>query len=283
VQDVAIVLDAVAGYDANDPVTAEAVGHIPQTYTQALDANGLRGARIGIIREPLDPRADTNSEEFKAGRAVMERAIGDMRRLGAEIVDMTPIPDLAARSAKLYDDNQFETEAAVNAYLAQHKNAPVKTLSEILLSGKVVPWRQRSLMNAVGRSTSDPGYLQLLLAREQLRQTVLARMADQRLDALAYATFDYPPPKIPADALTRTTFDSTGPGNNRRLSPVLGLPAITVPAGFTGNDLPIGLELMGRAFTEPLLLKLAYAYEQGTKHRRPPATTPAVAADLIRR
>ena len=119
----------------------------------------------------------------------------------------------------------------------------------------------------------------MLLAREQLRQAVLVVMADQQLDALAYATFDYPAPKIPADALTRVTIDSTGPGNNRRLSPVLGFPAITVPAGFTVEGLPVGLELMGRAFAEPVLFKLAYAYEQGSRHRRPPASTPALSSD----
>jgi Asp-tRNA(Asn)/Glu-tRNA(Gln) amidotransferase A subunit family amidase len=119
--------------------------------------------------------------------------------------------------------------------------------------------------------------LRHLLARVELRRQVLATMADQHLDALAYATFDYPPPKIPADALSTSTLDSAGPGNNRRLSPALGFPAITVPAGFTAEGLPIGLELMGREFDEGLLLKLAYAYEQGTHHRRPPATAPALA------
>ena len=213
----------------------------------------------------------------------MDRALADLERLGAVIVDATPIPDLGSRSARLYDDNVFETEAATNKYLAQHANAPAKTLAEILLSGKVVPARARVLTNVLGRSTNDLGYLQLLLAREQLRQEVLVVMADQRLDALAYATFDYPAPKIPADALTCTTIDSTGPGNNRRLSPVLGFPAITVPAGFTVDGLPVGLELMGRAFSEPVLLKLAFAYEQGTRHRRPPASTPPLPNERTRR
>jgi Asp-tRNA(Asn)/Glu-tRNA(Gln) amidotransferase A subunit family amidase len=278
VKDVALVLDVIAGYDPNDPVTAESVGRQPATYTQVLTADGLKGARIGIIREPLDPRADTASPEYKAVRPIIDRALENMRRLGAVIVDAPKIPDLGSRSAKLYDDNVFETEAAINNYLAQHPNAPVKTLKDILLSGKVVPSRTRTMMNAVGHSTDEPGYLQMLLAREALRQTVLAAMADQRLDALAYATFDYPAQKIPPDALTLSTIDSTGPGNNRRLSPALGFPAITVPAGFTADGLPIGLELMGRAFDEALLLKLAYAYEQGTHHRRPPATTPALAS-----
>jgi Asp-tRNA(Asn)/Glu-tRNA(Gln) amidotransferase A subunit family amidase len=152
----------------------------------------------------------------------------------------------------------------------------VKTLKDILLSGKVVPSRARTLMNAVGHATDEPGYLQMRLARDELIKSVLAAMADQQLDAIAYATFDYPVPRIPPDALTLSTLESAGPGNNRRLSPVLGFPAITVPAGFTQDGLPVGLELMGRAFAEPLLLKLAYAYQEGTRHRRPPAATPAL-------
>ena len=85
-------------------------------------------------------------------RAVMDRAIDDLRRLGAVVVDAPKIPDLAQRSASLYDGNVFETEAAMDKYFAQHPNAPVKTLKDILLSGKVVPSRARTLTNAVGHS-----------------------------------------------------------------------------------------------------------------------------------
>jgi amidase len=101
-----------------------------------------------------------------------------------------------------------------------------------------------------------------------MRQTVLI--------VLALSALDHPPLVIPPDVLTRTVLDSTGPGNNRRLSPVLGFPALTVPAGFTVDGLPVGLELMGREFSEPTLLKLGYAFEQGTRHRKPPRTTPAL-------
>jgi amidase len=279
VKDAAIVLDVIAGYDANDPVTAYAVGQVPRTYTQFLAADGLRGARVGVIREPLDPRADPGSADYKQVKAVIDRALADLKRLGAVVVDPVRIPDVASRSVKLYDGNVFETEAATNKYLAGHPNAPVKTLSEILLSGKVVPSRARVLMNVIGHSIDEPAYLQLLLIKEELRQAVLTAMADERLDALAYATFDQSPVRIPSDAMTRTAVDSTGPGNNRRLSPVIGFPAMTVPAGFTADGLPVGLELMGRAFAEPTLFRLAYAYEQGTHHRRPPQTTPALRGD----
>ena len=276
VKDAAIVLDVIAGYDANDPVTAYSVGLVPATYTQSLTADGLKGARIGVIREPLDPRTDTASADYKQVRAVTDRAISDLKRLGATVVDPITIPDIAARSVKLYDGNIFETEAATNKYLAQHPNAPAKTLSEILLSGKVAPARARVLAGVLGHTTDEAGYLQLLLLKEDLRQVVLAAMADERLEALVYATFDHSPAKIPPDATTRTVVDARGPGNNRSLSAVLGFPAITVPAGFSAEGLPVGLEFMGRAFAETTLFKLAYAYEQGTHHRKPPQTTPAL-------
>jgi amidase len=275
VKDAAIVLDAIAGYDSNDPVTAYSVGRVPATYTQSLAIDGLRGARVGVIREPLDPRADPASDDFKQVKAVMDRAIADLTRLGATLVDPVAIPEIRSRSLKVYDGNVFETEAATNVYLAQHPNAPAKTLNEILLTGKVAPSRARALMGVVGHSTNEPGYLQLLLVQEELRQAVLKAMADDWLDALVYATFDHSPVKIPADAATRAVVDATGPGNNRRLSPALGFPAMTVPAGFTAEGMPVGLEFMGRSFAEPTLFKLAYAYEQGTHHRRAPSTTPA--------
>ena len=278
VKDAAIVLDAIAGYDANDPVTADAVGHVPSSYTQFLVADGLKGARIGVIREPLDSRADPASAEYKQVRAIVDRALADLTRSGAVLVDPVMVRDLAGRSMKVYDGNVFETEAAVNKYLSQHPNAPVKTLSEILLTGKVVPSRARSLMSVVGRSTDEAGYLQHLLTREDLRQDVLKAMADQRLDVLVYATFDQPPVRIPSDAVTRAVVDATGPGNNRRLSPALGFPAMTVPAGFTPDGLPIGLEFMARAYAEPTLFRFAYAYEQATHHRKPPQTTPPLSS-----
>jgi amidase len=279
VRDAAILLDVIAGYDANDPVTAYAVGEIPASYTQSLSVDGLKGARIGVIREPMDPRADPASADYKQVRAVIDRALTDLARLGASIVDSVRIPDLVSRSVKVYDGNVFETEAATNEYLAQHPNAPVKTLNEILLSGKVVPARARTLIAVTGHSTGEIGYLQLMLMKEELRQSVLKAMADERLDALVYATFDHPPAKIPSDALTSATVDATGVGNNRRLAPVLGFPAMSVPAGFTAEGLPVGLEFMARAFAEPTIFKLAYAYEQGTHHRKPPSGTPALRSE----
>ena len=275
VRDAATLLHVLAGYDPNDPVTAYSAGHVPDSYAAGLDANGLRGARIGVIREPMDPNTDPESDDYRQVRAVIEQAFADLASLGAVVVDPVAVPHLDTVQ-HTYVGNNFETEQATNAYLAEHDDAPVKTLQDILLSGVVTPWRAKGLIGVVGKSTDDAEYLPILKAREQLRRSVLTVMADNDLDALVYATFDHQTAVIAPDALTNAdTEDEYAKGNNRYLSPVIGFPALTVPAGFTADGLPVGLEFLGRPFAEATLLQLGYAYEQGTHRRHPPETTPA--------
>ena len=277
VRDAALLLDAIAGYDANDPITAYTVGHVPDSYAAGLDTDALRGARIGVIRESMDPKTDPNADDYKQVRALIDQALGDMRALGATVVDPVDIAGLES-AQRAYTTNNFETERAMNGYLAEHENAPVKTVRDILVSGVVTPWRARGLINVVGQSTTDPGYLTILRVREELRRSVLTAMADNDVDALVYATFDHQTTVIAADALTNAnTQDAYARGNNRFLSPATGFPALTLPAGLTGDGLPIGLEMLGRPFTEETLFRLGYAYEQGTQRREPPTTTPALA------
>ena len=276
VRDAAILLDAIAGYDPNDPVTAYAAGRMPDSYVDGLDPDGLRGARIGVIREPMDAETDPESGDYRQVRRLVDRAVADLRRLGAVVLDPVEVPDLD-RAQSTYVRNNFETEEATDAYLAEVPDAPVGSLREILLAGQVTPWRAKGLMGVVGRSTAEPDYLPVLRAREELRRTVLSVMADHDLDALAYATFDHQTTVIAPDVLTNPdTEDAYARGNNRYLSPVVGFPALTVPAGLTDDGLPIGLELLAGPFSEAALLRLAYAYEQGTGRREPPTTTPAL-------
>ena len=307
VADAARVLDVIAGYDPSDPVTAYAVGNVPPTYTTALKADALRGARIGVLRIPRDtagtrrPAGDSlalrdttlrdttsrnnasrrdstaraNAAEFRKVRPLFEKALADLRAQGAVLVDSLTTPTV--RGASL--SNDYETEEATDAYLAQHANAPVKTLKEILLSGGVNPWRARSMMPYVGRSTAEAGYGAVMQSREAMRVAMLKLMADHQLDAVVYATYDAPPTVIAADVLTNPRpVDGYGLGDNRSLSPTLAWPAITVPMGFTSDALPAGLEFLGRPWSEPRLFAFAYAYEQATRHRRPPATTPSLQA-----
>ena len=268
VRDAAILFDVMVGYDQKDPVTALGVRQIPDTYTSSLRADGLRKARVGVIREPMNGNTNSKADDYRLVRGVVDRAIARMQELGAEVVDNVTIPDVIERLKRTYDGNVFETERAMDAYLRSHSNAPYKSLRDILLSGLVVPARARTLMDTIGKSPDDLGYAQVLRNQDDLRQMVFTLMAELRVDVLVYATFDHLPGIIADDVMTRTVVpDTAGLGNNRRLSPVLGFPAITVPAGLIG-DLPVGIEFMARPFGESDLFRIAYAFEQGTHHRR---------------
>jgi amidase len=297
VADAARVLDVIAGYDPNDPITAYAVGQVPSSYQHALSTDALRGARIGVLRIPRDTaltrtpardsllRADTalarrdsvtreNAAEFAKVKPLFESAIAQLRALGAEIVDSLSVPRVQGSGG-----NDYETEGATDAYLAQHPNAPYKTLREIILAGEVNPWRARSLIGSLGRSVDEPGFGTMLRRREEMRVAMLKLMADHRLDAVIYATYDAAPMFIAEDVLTNPRpNDRYSLGDNRGLSPTLGWPALTVPMGFTVDGLPAGLEFLGRPFTEAQLLGFGYSYEQATKLRRPSPVVPPLAA-----
>jgi Asp-tRNA(Asn)/Glu-tRNA(Gln) amidotransferase A subunit family amidase len=134
------------------------------------------------------------------------------------------------------------------------------------------------LINSIGRTTEDAASVRLQQKIERLRQTILGIMASHNFDAVVYATADLPPGLVADDAMTSPSAD-TRLGSNRRLAAILVFPAITVPAGFTPDGLPVGLEFMGKPFSDADLLSFAYAFEQATHHRRPPKVTPAIAPD----
>jgi amidase len=266
VEDVAIMLGVLAGYDPSDPVTKLSEGKIPPSYTQFLDKNGLRGARFGVFREYIDdPQTDP---EIKA---LTEKAIADLKRQGAEIVDPIAIPDFK----KLTDDIWCgDFQADLNNYLAVHgKNAPYHTLAEIVQSGLYLPYIQDELNESLhpkpGKGENAGPCLDLYHhpLKIKFRSIVLAAMDKDRVDAVIYPTWSNPPRKV-------GDVKSPAGDNSQILSPQTGFPAITVPMGFSYETLPAGLTFLGRAFTEPMLIKFAYAYEQATHHRRPPATFP---------
>ena len=259
------MLDAIVGYDPADPQTAASIGHVPKSYTDSLQLAGLRGARIGLLTnllgtDPADAEVTT----------VVRAAIDQMKAQDAEVVEVT-IPGLNELMLDrmngfliLSQDFKFD----FNAYLAAHPTAPVRTLEEVLASGKFHPSLETGLRGSQAVDSRDTKeYLEHIVKRDTLRQAILKAMADDRLDALAYPTI-----RRKANVVGQVQ-----PGTNCHLSANSGLPAIVVPGGFTPDGLPVGLELLGRAWSEPQLIKLAYAYEQATRHRRPPASTPALA------
>ncbi len=275
VRDAAILTDVLAGYDPKDPMTAYSVGLIPTTYTAFLKETALEGARLGVIRTPMNDSTEPESADYLAVKTVIDRALDDMDSLGAEIVDPVEIPSLVDLLAEA--GSNYENETAINAYLGQLSNSPISSLREIALSDVVTPSRRHDHIDALNRSPDDLEHLRSEAVREELRQQLLYVMADNELDALVYATFDHSPALIPIDILTDPDAeDEYAKGSNRSLSPAVGFPALSVPAGFTPGGFPVGIEFLGRPFTEGLLFGLGYAYEQGTLRRRLPASTPAL-------
>ena len=263
VTDAVKVFDVIAGYDPADSITAESRGRRAPSYTEFLDIDGLRGARIGVLRQLSN--TDTADPEVVQR---FEEALAAMRAAGAIVVDSVTIPELDNIEGSLWC-RRFKTD--INAYLRSLGSAaPVKTLEEIIESGRFHPsisQRLRFFQDVEKGPDEDEGCLAALDNTEQLRQGVRRVLAEHRLDALAYPSWSNPP---------RLIGDLNSPhGNNSpRISPPTGFPAITVPMGFVHGSLPVGLQVLGDAWTEPKLIAIAYAFEQATKHRRPPATTP---------
>jgi amidase len=275
VTDIAVVLDAIVGYDPNDPQTAASFGNIPKSYTDSLQLTGLRNARIGLLTSLFEwdpPDAEV--------AAVVRAAINEMKPQGAEVVEVM-IPGLKELLVDRLDgylllsqDFKFD----LNAYLAARPGAPVRSLDEVLASGKTHPVVESVLRTSQGFESRDTKeYLEHVVKRNTLRGAILKAMADNRVDALAYPTI-----RRKANLIGEVQLGTMGVsiggqmGTNCYLSSNSGLPAIVVPGGFTPDGLPVGVELLGRAWSEPQLIKFAYAYEQATHHRRPPASTPAL-------
>jgi amidase len=269
VRDAAIMLDVISGYDPADPVTAQSYGLKPPSYTRFLERNGLRGMRFGVIRTAVGRDADPNAADHKEIEAILTEATRDLRSRGAEIVDPIVIPGLV-ELLNQSGNGTAETEEAINSYLAQYPQAPAHTLKEIVDSPLLLAARHDDLARRLGHSTGELSYLKEQQARETLRTIVLKVMADNRLDAFVYAPAEREPAPIPA---------TTTPGSIRRFAASLAYPALGVPAGYTSHGLPIGIEFLGRPYSEGKLFKAAYDYERTTRHRHPPSTVPALSAE----
>jgi amidase len=270
VRDAAVLLGALVGPDPKDPSTAGAKANTD--YTQFLDANGLKGARLGVVR------AKVSGSSPPVDRLINE-AISAMKKLGAVIVDPADIPHFSE-----YDEAEltvllYEFKAGLNAYLAEFaQGAPVKTLAD------VIAWNERNkdrempffgqdlLLKAEAKGPlTDKEYLDALaksqrLAREEGLDAVLE---SQRLDALIAPTVS------PAWNIDLVNGDHYIFGTSTPAA-VAGYASIAVPVGYVFG-LPVGMSFIGRKFGEPTLLKLAYAYEQATRHRRPPQFLPTAA------
>jgi amidase len=271
VADCARMLDAMAGYDPNDPVTALSVGHIPESYTAYLK-KGLKGARLGVFKNLFG-----NGPDYEEVNKVMAKAIEALKEQGAVIV---PVEDPALDPDKLNANvrlNEFEFQTDLNRYLeAQGSRVPVHSLAEIIASGQ---FDKGTLTNFFANVRShpdgfdDPAYKDRRIKIEAIKIEVANLMAQNHLDALVF-----PHQKC----LVVPIGETNQPGINGVVAALAGFPSIVVPAGFSAPTtnapvgVPIGMEIVGHPWGEPELLKLAYGFEQATHARRPPESTPAI-------
>ena len=262
VEDLAITLDATVGVDPADPVTARSEGRIPASFRDALDPDGLQGARLAVLHELL---GDSGAE--RPVSTVIEAGAEAMEAAGAEIVDVgeTDLRSFLEDASVI----GLEFRRDFDAYLADTPDAPVRTLAELVEQGlyhEIIDNGLRSSLEVETLDTDD--YRDRLARRDAARAAVEGLLDEHDLTALVYPTI-------------RQTARPVGlaqPGSNCALSAISGLPAITVPAGYAADGMPVGLEMIGREFAESDLIRLAYAFEQATGYRRPPDSTPSLVA-----
>lgn len=268
VTDAAILLNAMTGIDANDSVTRASAGRVVADYTTFLDKDGLRGARIGIARNyfGFNDRVDK----------LLNNRIDEMKRLGAMIVDPANI-----QTAGQFDDSElevllYEFKTDLNRYLSRlGPQAQVRSLKELIAFNeknreREMPFFGQDLFiksEEKGALTSRK-YLQALRKNRLLSRDkgIDFALGKHRLDALVGPTGG---PSWPTDWINGDHFS----GGYSTASAVAGYPHITVPAGFV-SGLPVGISFFGAAWSEPKLLRIAYAFEQATKERRPPQFLP---------
>jgi amidase len=269
VKDAAILLGVLAGVDPNDVATSAGRGRATLDYAAGLDPASLRGARIGVHRKAFGFHRDVDR--------VMEEALGVLKREGAVLVDPADIPHVGE-----YDETEatvllYELKADLNAYLASlGPKAPVKTLAEVIAFNEAhaaveMPYfGQELFVKAQSKGPlTDQAYLDALKRNRRLSraQGIDAILGQHRLDAIVAPTGG---PAWLTDCLTGDHFG----GGSSTPAAVAGYPSITVPAGFAFG-LPVGISFMGRAWSEPVLIRLAYSYEQAARIRQPPRFLPS--------
>ncbi len=272
VTDAAIVFDALVGYDAGDTLTAHYLtARAPETYTDSLDRDGLRGARIGLVTNALGADEDPFAAPVNA---LIREAVAAMTAAGAHVVE-TEIPDLVPHvlATSMYVNcSKYE----INEFLRARPEAEVRSLQQMFEQRKYHP--MLDLIEACIRGPEmpeyDPQYYRRLAAREEFARAVINCMGGDALDALVFPSVQVIPPsreQLNDRVWTTLTFPT-----NTLIASQTWMPAITVPAGFSDEGLPVGLEFLGKPYAESTLFKLAYAFEQATGHRRAPEATPSL-------
>jgi len=269
VRDTAKVFDVIAGIDPADATTQSYENHKVDDYTAHLTRNGLSGVRLGVLRQIYD--ASTADKQILA---VFTQALKDLESSGAVIIDPVTIPDFEELVKATGFCGRFRYD--INNYLETLGNdIEIKTLQDVVEQKRFRPENDGAMKWAmsigadVKPAEQNPPCIDVEgdPRRKALLTAVVTTMDSLKLDALIYPSWSNPPLKIG---------DSESPhGNNSPvIAPHSGQPAITVPMGYVGNNLPLGLQILGRPFSEEKLFQYAYAYEQATQHRKPPLLFP---------
>ncbi|HKV27385.1 MAG TPA: amidase [Candidatus Acidoferrales bacterium] len=273
VTDAAILLSALAGLDSADAATEASRGKSSPDYTKFLDRNGLRGARIGVVRQLFD-----FSEKLAP---VMKAALDAMKNEGAILIDPVGIASLGQFDESENAVLQYEFKADLNKYLAQFSNAPVRSLQEIIEFNdrnhekELLYFGQDIMVHCQARGPlTDKAYLDALSKNHRLarQEGIDAVMDTHKLDALIA-------PTAGPSWLTDLVNGDHDTGGSSSLAAVAGYPNINVPAGFVFG-LPVGISFFGRAWSEPTLIKIAYAFEQATHFRKSPRFLSTVNLEL---
>ena len=270
VYDLAATLDIIAGFDSDDLWTANSLGRMPMaSYVSFINPDGLRGARVGVLKEawdfsPVDPEVIEMAKQAIAVFGENGAAVFEPVSLGIDLPGYIANNGFPAR---------FERVAAVQQYLSRHgAEYPFKTARQLLLDHEDVPERpaDREQLEAPIDLDRDPKYRAALEGKARLRQAVVDLMDKYGLDALIY------PHKLHGPLPIGPKDDEVRAYKPNQMSPLTGLPAFIVPMGFTPAGLPVGLEILGRPWSEPTLIKLASGFEAVTNNRRVPESTPAL-------
>jgi Asp-tRNA(Asn)/Glu-tRNA(Gln) amidotransferase A subunit family amidase len=256
VRDLAIALDATVGADSADAATHVLSGRAIPRFADSLRADALRGARIGILTSYF---TDADGEILDTVRA----AIRAMKAAGADTVrvEIAGFDSLLAGTSVINYEHKYD----MIDYLARTPGEPVKSIADILATGleSAALEARFKLADSVGTRDSE-AYRRALARQAVVRERVTAIMDSLRLDALIYPTMRRKPVFVGDPQL----------GTTCALSAQTGLPALSIPAGFTSDGLPVGIELLGRAFGDVRLVSLGYAFEQLGPRRRAPYSTP---------
>ena len=275
VRDVALLLGAMVGVDVRDVASAAAEGKAHPDYTKFLDADGLKGARIGVFRNEFPRHAKA--------RAVIDAAVQTLKDRGAVLVDPVDLPSMEKIGSAEMDVLLYELKADLAAYLATRPDAPVKTLADVIAfndkhADRETPFFGQELFLQAEKKgpLTDKAYLDAAeKCRRLSREEGIDACADEhRLDAI------FAPSGGPAGA-TDLVWGDRDFGGSSSPAAIAGYPNITVPAGNV-YGLPLGVSFFGRAWSEPVLLRLAYAFEQATKARVAPRFLPTIDATAAR-